>query len=152
MDSNWPRWIWASTTKYFQISINTNIPIYIEGDDRNTNELADYCEFRMDGPIIIETTKGFFDLNLHINILINSLRDEKDTHKIHKAVGLVASKFTTWIDIFKYGDNPQVDDGSLLGCMLLQGEIDIEHFGQIEVAVRAMQATVSGAYKIQLTG
>ena len=151
MDENWPRWIFASVSKHFDDN-KQGIPMYIEGQHRNTKDIKDFFELRMDGPQFTEISKNSWDIYVEINCLVQSAMDDTNYHRIHQNVGIVAAAFTN-IRIFKYGDGPG-DDESLIGCLKLiqdkrkRHRLDIFHFGQIEVSTELVQATVEGHYKM----
>lgn len=153
-NKNWDRWLRASTRKHFD-NLKQTVPLYIEGTDRDTTDLQDFAEFRMDGPRIKELSKDYFRLEVTINILVTSIMDDTDIDKIDKTIGVMVAAFTPTINVLKYGDGPD-DDDSFLDCLLLSiGRNDIlrvNHFGQVERTNRVLQATVEGKYTMTLGG
>jgi hypothetical protein len=157
MNENWPRWIFASVTKHFDGNLNA-YEIFYEGQKRSAeNFQTDLIEVRMDGPYYLQLSKTEYNAKIEINLLAQAAIDEKDFHKIHRMVGVVATGFAPGIQVFKYG-NGVVDDDSLIGCLdLIQDRqnrefLVINHFGQLDPEKQIMQATVEGHYEIQLTG
>lgn len=146
MNPNWPRWIWASVSKWFSDIITPNIPMYVEGDDRGTGLLATYTEFRMDGPTGKEQNKGIWALYIAINVLVVVKKNETDTHTQFKIQGQVTNAFTQVIPIYRYGD----DDG-FIDCLTLRTDnrngIIISQFGQISPDLNVLQSTIEGHYR-----
>lgn len=158
---NWPRWIFASTSKHFDTAAQANLakdgvtadPIlfYVEGNDRDLQSGAlEYFEFRCDGPYFVEVSKDWWRVNIEINILVNAKRNNKDFHRIHTLCGLLVAAFTSNITIFKYGDGV-VDDQSILTCLTLDknaGEnVCVAHLGQLGTDLLEQQAMVEAYYQ-----
>ncbi len=150
-NENWPRWIFASVCKHFN-TLRGDLPLFIEGQLRETEGVKDFIELRVDGPDLTEVSKGYWRAYNEINVLVQSAQDESDFHRIHRNVGLVAQMFTN-IQVFRYGNG--VDDTStLLGCMKLINDfkshekIQIAHFGKVDAATPLLQATVEGHYEM----
>lgn len=154
MNSNWPRWIFASITQHF--GTVTGYKTFVEGEPRETWEEKDFIEIRVDGPYFVKLDSITWEAMIETNILVQSAIDFKNLHRIHTMVGVVASAFDPAPQIFKYGSNVG-DDQSLLGCLeLLQNKQDrqilaISHFGQLAPDKLLQQATVEGHFKILLT-
>lgn len=157
MKENWPRWAFASFSKHFatQFAVAPAIHLFVEGDDRDTAELKDFAEFRMDGPRIRKLSKGYYRLWVPVNILVQSTMDSEDTHRILRTIGRAVDSFHPTISIYKYGTDPVIDDSTLLICMKLMDnktdELRVNHFGQVDTTTRLRQATVEGHYEGFLT-
>lgn len=155
---NWPRWIFASVSKHFADAASVaGVPLFIEGQHRDTLELKDFFEMRMDGPTLREVSKGCWVLRIEINILVQSAMDDSNYHRIHQDVGIVSAAFEKSIGVYKKGRNdPDPDDQSFLGCLkLIQNAstrdfLEINHFGQIDTKTKLIQATVEGHYNMLL--
>lgn len=154
LDQNLPRWIFASVSKHFDAR-RQGIPMFIEGQLRKTRAEEDFIELRVDGPYYTEISKGFWNVYIEINVLVQAAQDQADYHRIHKLVGVVAAAFTQVISILKLGDNVG-DDDSLVACLKLLGDkekrerIQISHFGQVEPETGIFQATVEAHYEAQI--
>ncbi len=152
-NKNWPRWSFASVSKHFDDRRET-LPLFIEGQHRDTSALSDYLELRMDGPTLREVSKGCWILRIEVNILLTSTFDEEDYHKIHRNAGIVQAAFTA-IPVLKYGDGLD-DDQSFVGCYKLKQNsstrdfLELNHFGRIGIDVPLVQATVEGHYEMTL--
>ena len=155
VNSNWMRWCIASIHKHFDDN-KQGLTLFIEGMSRTNPTDEDYIELRVDGPSIIEQTKDEYELRFEINVLISSVLDDTDAHRIHRSVGIVVNAFTD-ISIYKYGDGV-ADDDSLLGCISLvydareKERVVVSHFGQLSSDVPMLQASVEGHYMLELVG
>lgn len=150
---DWYRWMVASIAKHFDV-YKGPYQLYIEGDERDTDDLKDFAELRTDGPFITRVSKGLMFLDIEVNLLIQSHMDPSDLYAGAKAVGIFARGFTNGINVFKYG-NGENDDDSLLGCLTLrtkrnENTIDIGNFGIIHQNTRLTQFTIEGHYRLEL--
>jgi len=155
MDKNWPRWIFASMTEYFSDAIN--IPVFIEGMDRETKDLKDFAEIRVDGPWMNELSVDVWKFRIEINILIQSVMGDKNLHRFYDDIGDVNFAFTNCISVYKHPDiNGQNGDGSFLGCFKLaidrydRENIKTSNYGQIDKNVKLQQATIEAHYEMFL--
>lgn len=154
INPNWSRWIFASFTRHFKTNLPNGSPtLYIEGEDRRTENINDYFEFRINGPNIVEL-HGYYKFEVGINILIVT-KQNKNIHTIHNNAGLIASLFWRNISMLKLGaDTLGVDDGSYLGCMCIykrEGkELDVSHIGQVNPDTLEMQAMVQALYTMRI--
>jgi len=152
INANWARWIFASVSKHFDDRKGI-LPLYIEGQHRDTSKFKEYLELRMDGPSWDEASKGYFIGNIDINVLVTVAVNEEDYHRPHQIAGEVQAAFTKSIDVFKFGCNIQ-DDQSYLGCLVLKQNrsnrdfVELNQFGIIGTDDPLMQSTVEAHYKI----
>lgn len=146
-NQNWPRWIFASFAKHFDSKKQT-VNLYIEHTDRDTAQLVDFAEFRLDGPRMTEWTAGQWKLEVTVNVLIQSTMDDRDAYKLFKTIGIMCAAFTNSISVFKYGD-----DSAFLTCFQQnQNEpVRINNFGIIDEVTRKQQATIECRYRAELT-
>jgi len=153
-NKNWARWTFASVSKHFD-DRRQGLPMYIEGQHRDTREEEDYLELRMDGPTLREVSKGCWKLRIEVNVLISSVFNETDYHRPHQNAGIAQAAFTHTIPVYKYGDGPD-DDQSFVGCYTLSQSsttrdfIELNHFGRIETNTPLVQATVEGHFIMTL--
>lgn len=150
-NKHWPRWIFASLTKWFD-DHKSGVFMYVEGDDADTGGQQDYFEFRMNGPICEESSKGWWRFDVMINILVVSKRNNTSTHTIYSNVGVVAAAFETNIPIYKFGNGVDDDREELLGCMVLVDTIEITHLGQVNPDLKEQQSMVEGHYRMFIEG
>lgn len=152
MKEHWPRWVFASISKHFSDQFQAaGVPLFVEGDDRDTAQLQDFAEFRMDGPRIRELSKGYFRLYVPVNILVHSSMNDQSTHRLHTTLGKALEAFSDSITVFKLGADPVIDDGTSLVCMVQMreklDELRVNHFGQVDTTSRIQQASVEGHYE-----
>lgn len=154
LNQNLIRWIIASISKHFD-DRRQGMTLFIEGQIRDTRTLKDFIELRIDGPYLTELSKGFWNVYIEINVLVQSAQDQTNYHRIYNSVGVVVAAFEQAISIFKYGSGAG-DDGSLVGCMKLLGDkearerIQVSHFGQVEPDIGIFQSTVEAHYETQI--
>lgn len=148
-----PRWVAASINKHFS-DRKRGYFCYIEGQDR-VDLRQDRFEVRYDGPYIQETSKNYFQVNVEINVLVTTIKDQIDGYKDKKMVGVAAAAFTNEIPVYKFGDTVGVDDSSLVGCLVLKTsgreQIIISNFGLIQPSANIIQSTVEGHYQMTLS-
>lgn len=152
MNRNWLRWIKSSTAKHFFDRLKTNnLFCFIEGSDRRTATHQQYAEFRIDGPYAKEINANYWQLDVEINLLVVTNRDDQDLYGHERGVGFVCETFTPGIPVWKYGDSPT----DLLGCLKLipdnREKIIVSNFGQVNVDSRMLQSTVEAHYRLNLT-
>jgi hypothetical protein len=151
-DSNWPRWIFASLTSWFD-SQRAGVDMFIEGDDHDTADLADYFEFRMNGPHMREWSKDFWEFQVTVNILVVHKLDAVSIHTFHANIGKMTAAFVNGITMFRYGTGGG-DDQQSFGCMQLMttkaDAVQVDHLGQMKPEIKEMQAMVQGTYCMYL--
>ena len=152
-NKSWARWIKASVSKHFD-DRRDGIPLFIENQHRDTDEEQELFELRMDGPRLLEVSKNCWKLRIEVNILIQTIMNDEDYHRIDDMVGIAQSAFID-IPVFRYGNRPD-DDNSFLGCLrLLQNPSNIDYleanrFGQIDIRTKLLQSTVEGHFEMDL--
>ncbi|KKL98312.1 hypothetical protein LCGC14_1825690 [marine sediment metagenome] len=152
MHSDWIRWCYASINTHFN-SRKESYDMYIEGDERTTQDDAEFAELRIDGPFIGIPQKYLYYLDVEINILCQTHVDPRNHYKAQIMVGTFMRAFRNIIPVYKFGDGP-LDDGSLLECFHLQRDrkekIDVGYFGIIRPDTKILQTTVEGHYRLEL--
>lgn len=144
---DWPRWMVESFNQYFAGFFS--IPLFHEGEFRDTNTKPEFLELRYDGPQILEEAKGQFKLTMDVNILIQA-QIREDLYAIDRLTGLVRSSFVNSIPIYKLGAGIG-DDGSLLDCAQLTNKPpEVHKFGQVEPRNLLQMASVEATYFIRL--
>jgi len=143
---HWPRWIFASATKHFDDNIN--LPFFIEGTYRTTDEEQKHVEFRLDGPDVVELSHNYFRIDLVINILWSFNQDDEDFHETERIKGEIIRAMNDFC-IYRYGSGA-FDDNSLLGILELTNGVRVNNFGQVRQDARLMQGTVEGTYRMFL--
>ncbi len=154
LKQHWPRWIFASTTKYFEeIAVANDLHFFIEGTHRFTPEHQEYLEFRMDGPSVTEVSKNYFLIDVEINILWSFNQDNTSFHRASEITGILMEAMED-ICVYRYGDGEH-DNQKLLGTLTLRQDkktpIRVNNFGQVRTDVKLMQGTVEGTFRMTLT-
>lgn len=147
-NQHWPRWIQASVTKHFVDALSSELNVFTEGSERDTQTDKEYIEVRLDGPNVKPQPNGQYELEVTPNIMITTA-SVKDTYKHRRVMGKVLAAFENSIEIKKYGNGID-DDDSLLGCLQLKGQVRGNYFGQIDTVLRLEQATVDAEFTITL--
>ena len=59
INANWGRWIYASVCDHFETYRDT-LHMFLEGQHRETDELQQFFELRVDGPYYTQINKGWW--------------------------------------------------------------------------------------------
>ena len=113
---------------------------------------VDHMELRFDGPFVNEVSRGIFDIETEINILVTAFQNETSSIKISQATGILLGAFST-IQIKKY-----TGDESVVGCLKLKNKVpptkgdrlEIRRFQQIDKDQPIEQAIVEGHFMAQI--
>lgn len=156
---HWSRWVRASLTEHLRTRSadikGKTVYRFFEGEQRQSNEEPNWFEIRVDGPFSQEETKDRWTLRLQVNILCCAAM-ANDLYYIDRMTGLAASWLNECISIYKYGDDPAVDNPlEQIGILQLVSRdknegISIQHYGQIESKTPLVQATVECEYWTEL--
>lgn len=151
---NWPRWIKLSVVNHFKTVIADRFVFFVEGSTRRTKDEHNYCEIRIDGPFLNEVSKGYWCVDITIDILVDSNKDSVDLVIHERNVGIILAGFNVPISIMKYGNGEDDFPDILLGCLVPTpppgGDIITTNFGQVEADTRIMQSTVEQTYHMNL--
>lgn len=155
MNPNWGRWIFASFSDHFATKFDSVIALFIEGQHRDTRELPQFLELRIDGPFAIQISRGCWKIRSEISILVQTVMNDKNYHDHSHNMGVAQNAFDVCIPIYKYG-NRDGDDDSFVGQMkLLQNRsernfIEAYNFGQVHQDTKLLQGTVEAHYEMRL--
>lgn len=151
-DPKWARWIFASFSNHFYHN-RQSIPFFVEGEERGTEQLEDYIEFRMNGPMMKECSKDYWLFEVVVNILVVHKMNDQSIHTLHDLVGKISAAFFSCISIWKYGEGNDLNP-DFLGVMRLierdKQKIQINHIGKINPDVNELQSMVEGYYRMEL--
>lgn len=153
-DKNWARWTFASVSVFFEAR-RQGLRLFIEGQHRDTRLEEDFLELRVDGPTLRQVSKGCWKLRIEVNVLVQSVFNDVNYHRVKQNSGIAQAAFETSIPVYRFGDGPD-DDQSFVGCYILQQDkrsrdfIELNDFGRIEKDVPISQATVEGHYVMTL--
>ena len=151
----WSRWIVASCMKHFKaiyVASPYSLNVHCEGQPRQTNELQEWLEVRVDGPRIRRITKTQYDIYCEVNILCCVVPNQNvNSYRIHDLTGIAAEGFTNEVALLKIG--PATDpenDGTQFGCLRLESgareAIRVNIFGEVRPDTAMVQAAVEGHY------
>lgn len=148
-----PKWILISVRKHFtDILTPLGVVFFMEGQERDTTDKAEWYELRVDGPWGEERSKGNWIYTIEVNMLV-AVGMSYDQYRVYRNVGKAVAAFTRKIDIFKYGTEVQ-DTGDKIVCATqertFRRPFKISHFGQIQATVKIIQATVESRYYMEL--
>jgi hypothetical protein len=153
-NKSWARWIKASVSKHFD-DRKEDVHLFIENQHRDTDEVKEFIELRVDGPRCLEVSKDCWKIRVEINLLIQVVMNDKDYHRIDDIVGIVQAAFTNSIPVYRYG-NRTGDDDTFLGCLRILMDpstrdfLEANRFGQIDIRTKLLQSTVEGHYEMDL--
>lgn len=151
IDPDWIRWISQSVIIHFKTKTSP-IFMYVEGRLRPDPEPEPRFELRLDGPYFDQVSNGCWDIDVEINLLITSFRDETDAYKHDRLKGIAAAAFTDQIGVFKYGNGINDNKNVMLGCLIERSgereKIVVSNFGLIEPTNRLIQSTVEAHYRM----
>lgn len=149
--TQWARWIYASCAKHFNAR-RAGLYLHVEGQERQTEDLKEWLEFRLDGPYFDEQTRGNFRVDVEINLACMAVQTKK-AYRIHEVSGIAQAAFTYGIELYKLGnvgDDP-ANTGDLFGCLTLlpkdKERVVSSFFGKVQAASDLYQATVEGHYR-----
>jgi hypothetical protein len=149
VNSNWPRWIKLSVVQAFRTAIGNDLSIFVEGTvERVSNQ--NFCELRFDGPFYDEVSKGYWNIDITIDVLVCTYLDPKDAVVHERNVGSVLAGFNTNIPVMQYGTGPDDNPSIQLGCLRVTGKVVTTPFGQVKPDTRLMQSTVEQTFRMNL--
>lgn len=130
---------------FTHVSTITNLKIYIDGQDRDTNKFPEFIEVRYDGPFLRSAGKDSWLLEYDINILVQT-EAGKNLYAIEKVCGKLYAKLAQDIEI--------MSGGSIIACSTLKTDfrqkLQINRFGRIEPDVTVLQASVEARHEFSI--
>ena len=151
INPNWPRWITASLSNYFaEVATTLNIPLIVDGiDERESTKLGDHVELRINGPFAREPSKGYFILEVGVNLLITDIMgNTENPYKLTTLAGGFQAAVSKPILLHKYGPEPE-DDQTYFGCLLYKS-IKTFQYGQVSANDRVRQAAVDAQLYLEI--
>lgn len=146
-----PRWITASVNTYVKRQL-AGRNLYIEGQQRNTSDMEDYFELRMDGPHMIQVTALEWNFYVTVNLLLTIKKDEQDMYKLQKLMGTALKALAVCIPVYKFGNGPDDDNASRIGELVRkempQAPVDTTTFGQIDPTLPVEQGVSAAPYEL----
>lgn len=141
MNSNWTKWIVSSLTKCVNDG-RGSLNLHIEGGERPN---LDLLELRFIGPTREELSYKLYQIDITIDLLIQSVISPTNIYKLEDNLGVAVSILKGSLPIYQYGDGD-----ALWECLTQESPIKIQRFGQLNPNVKTLLATVSAAYSMRV--
>jgi hypothetical protein len=129
-----------------------SVPLFVEGFERDTADLPEYIELRVDGPSTRETTKNCWKLYFEVNVLIVVQQNNNNAYRTRELMGFVSTFFVDSIAVHEWEDGE--DDPAKIGCLqrVHRGKDTVEqsYFGKIRPDTRIEQGTVEVHYDLYI--
>jgi hypothetical protein len=151
------RWITASIKHHLERNFLTEgLYLYVEGDDRLTNDKREYLELRIDGPYVKPNgSKGEYCAYVEVNILSNVTRKEEEGYNRENIQGVILHMLAYDICVYKMGNvgKKTIDDESQFGILQLipSDQIKLSDFGMIDPNTEVYQAVGEAHYEMYFT-
>lgn len=159
MNPNLVKWCQASVQKYFSdLAIAGSIPIYFEGEDRQTDKQVEYVEVRAHGPDIHEVSKDTFRIDMLINILITTVKGGTNAWRNFEIAGVFQNACLADIPIFKLGNGPDDNPAEKVFCLPLRKDLSesmgvkFNNLGRVSTAANLIQSVVQAHYRLSFAG
>lgn len=153
LEEHLPRWIAASLLDHFNTKI-TGVTVFNEETERTTFDSSDWVEVRFDGPHTTKLGPTFFKVEVDVNLLISTSKDETDIYAHSRNIGKAKKAFSQCIPIFRYGDGAE-DTQDQIGILSLRQDLDrrlrVNRWGEVDKDLRLIQGSVDGTYQMELT-
>jgi hypothetical protein len=140
---SWPVWIKASVAAYFKAA-EDGITFILEEEELPVVDLP-RVELRLDGPDIQEHKQDEVTINVYLNLLLITQRDQNDLYDHDKLLGKLINAMTTSINVIQ-----TTNGGAFFGCLIATDGITVTRYGEIDKAPELIQSTVERSYKITL--
>ncbi len=144
INPNMARWIRASIYKYYSEQFN-GTKVYFEGQTIDFSSSNFWFEVRLNGPNANKINDAFF---VEIDIMCSVKNQGSFLYKLDELIGKAQESFEP-IVVKKYGDGAG-NDGSTVGCLKLNGDIDVNYWGLISTEVETRNASVVAPYKLEI--
>ena len=158
-NENWPRWVQASVGRHFKDAATAiSIPSLMEGIDERTTtfiQSPERIEIRVNGPSIVEKSKGYWYFAVDVNILVSSHMGGELPNRYSgtQITGEMAKAANDPIQVLKKGTGGD-DDQSLIGCLTLRRgsreSVKVFHFGEINLEDRLRQFAVDVSLEMEI--
>jgi hypothetical protein len=166
-DANWARYVFASIALVLKgIATDNGLPVLVEHLDERSEAFissSDQVEIRITGPFISEPSKGYFCIEVAVNVLLKSRYDgeRKNAYTILKAAGLYQEAMSGEIPVWNYGGEAgdyQDDDPSsqvFLGCLRPKAGRNeatrVFNFGQADPVEKVKESVVDAHFVMEIS-
>lgn len=160
INPNWARWCKASLFNYLDTNRPRSLALFIEGQERNTEEESQFIEFRFDGPNIATMDGDLHRVYVEVNCLLQLRLPLDNIYNPEKLTGQVAAILGRTIAVYKYGAETG-DDDSFVGCLApvddyagrwQRDNVAVFNFGQIRPDAKLWQSAIEVHYAMFVTG
>ena len=120
--------------------------MYVEGDSRKkVEQTVEFFELRIDGPVIINPSRGFYMIEASVNALLQVKVDPKDIYKADRVTANLLDGFKT-IKIYN-------DDEEVIGCFrpMTEDGLFVHSLGEIAQSWDVIQVGILCEYKMTFT-
>lgn len=149
MDSNLPRWMFASVSKFISDSASPYL-LWIDGQEPVDPNAEKWAELYMAGPEIQPLNQAErYEIAILIGLAVK--KGFTDSHLPQKLKGHFASILVSGpISVYKYGEGAD-DNQSYVGCLRLNNRpVTGFDFGEVATDTRLIRATVEGIFEMEL--
>lgn len=153
VNAEWTLWVIASVSQHFQAKATTKgITMFHEGDDRNTQNLEEFVEFRCQGPFITQQSLDCFRLEVEVQMLISVKKGGTNVYRIHEIAGWFQS-IALHICIYDKGVTREeyTHQFDLLPQDGPKGKVRWHYLGQVEPNINLLQGVLVANYDVELT-
>lgn len=153
-NAEWPLWITASVMQHFKAAADANsITLFFEGQDRDTADLSEYVELRLQGPHVTEQSLSCFKLEVEVSILVSVKKGGGNIYRPHAIAGLFqAAAIEVCVWDYGNGDNdPYTHQFDLRLIDGPKGKVQWHFLGQVEGNVNLLQGIIVAKYDVELT-
>jgi hypothetical protein len=144
IDERLSRWIKQSFLKELVPILTATYPMFIEGEYRDTNQVPNFYEFRLDGPFIKVLHKNNYFIEVELNILIQAAI-ANDMYIVERMSGPVITNLDRDFEILKHADGE-----AFVFCMSPKSgpreALKQSNFGQPDVILKFQQTSIEAHY------
>jgi hypothetical protein len=150
MNTTTDKWIMASITKHFaDIASAKGIKFVTEDEDYDPEKLTNWVVLRVVGPTFKELNKGYYEISVEVDLLINMQHNPSNIYNVHE----VAGYFEAGCDNIVVYEFIVDDDDIYLFCLPLdrysRRPIRKLFYGQPDVKTRLKRASVISIYRTE---
>lgn len=145
IDPNWPRLIQKAINKHFASAL-APIRVFVDGEDRETEDLTEWFELRVVGPRFFEQ----HDRHWRGNVTIDLAMMHVQTSNVYNASILHGKGQAAFPYQIKVLDDADVFVANLINNPENENDINLTKFGVINKQLRLNQSTLESDYRIYL--
>jgi hypothetical protein len=160
INPNWSRWVKMSLIKHITDGAPSGVVIFVEGQERNTEEEIDVIELRFDGPTVATMDGDLHRVYVEANVLVQLRMPFTNLYRPEQVTGQITALLGQEIAVYKYGAETG-DDNSYVGCLTpvddfegrwLRDNVSTFNFGQVRPDAKLWQSAVEAHYRMFING